>query len=141
MTDQLNENLRTTTVNDRLTGEDLNDQREATWEAYAELSEKEKQIQASFWGQNFLLAELAAANRLLRDLLIEKGILTTEEDNKLADSIVHKDTLQQAYENTERAFYDKYQKIRFAMENPQQVEEQISKLNEAESKTEGEDND
>jgi len=128
MTDETEGTMGRTTINDRVTGEDLEQEKDRTKREYGELTEKEKQIQASFWAQNFLIAELATANRLLRNLLIEKGIFTQKEDNKLADDIISKDILRAMYDNTEKAFYDKYQRVRFVMDNPQEVEEHMARM-------------
>jgi len=70
----------------------------------------------------FLIAELAASNKFLRDLLVDKGVLGAEEDILLSEKIIDKDNLRQFYMNTERAFYEKYQKVRYAMENPDHVQ-------------------
>lgn len=114
-----------------MTGEDLTRQRTRTQSEFSDLGEREKQIQASFWAQNFLMAELAAANRLLRNLLIEKGIFTSEEDTALGEDVQSKETLKFMYDNIEKAFYDKYQRVRYAMENPQVVEEMVKEREEA----------
>ena len=138
MTESTNQ---TTTLNEQLTGEDLEKQRAQTLEAYESLTEREKQTQASFWAQNFLIAELAAANRLLRDLLLEKGVLSPEEDTKLAEAIVNQENLRQVYENTEKAFFSKYQRVRFAMENPEEVEKQVQEMNRDKEEVKGDDAD
>ena len=107
--------------------ENIDQQRTRTQTEFKSLTERERQVQASFWAQNFLIAELAAANRLLRNLLVEKGIFTLEEDNNLAETISSQETLKIMYDNTEKAFYDKYQRVRYAMENPQEVAEMMDK--------------
>jgi hypothetical protein len=105
----------------------LEQAKEETKERYEQLSEREKQVQASFWGQLFLIAELATGLRLLRDKLIQKELLTVEEDQQLSQETINPETLREAYRNTELAFHDKYQRIRFSMENPGAVEEELQK--------------
>ncbi len=116
-----------------MTEENIDQQRTKTQAEFKSLSEREKQVQASFWAQNFLIAELAAANRLLRNLLVEKGIFNLEDDNDLATTISSKETLRIMYDNTEKAFYDKYQRVRYAMENPQEIAELMGAAEEGEN--------
>lgn len=80
----------------------------------------------------FLIAELAASNKFLRELLIDKGVIGLEEDMVLSEKILDKDNLRQFYMHTERAFYEKYQKVRYAMENPDQVQRIVEEWEENE---------
>lgn len=126
-----------TTLDEKVRGLDREAQAYRTKEEYGKLNEREKQVQASFWAHTFLIAELAAANRLLRNILVDKGIMTAEEDDALGDANVAPETLRVMYENTERAFYDKYQRVRFAMDNPEEVNQVMSE----EPRPEGEDHE
>ena len=118
---QNQEELESIKAHQPATEQFLQEQRIATQKAYNSLTEEQRQSQASFWAQNFLIAELATANRLLRTLLINKEVITQEDDEIMSQTMGNKNILRQMYDNTERAFYDKYQRVRFAMENPAEV--------------------
>lgn len=92
---------------------------------YEDLNERERQVQASIWALSFLLSELASGIIMLRRALITKGIITEEEDLSIAESISDPTNLNLMYRNTEMAFMEKYHKIRFAMENPGAVEQEM----------------
>lgn len=92
---------------------------------YEELDERQRQVQASIWALSFLLAELASGVVMIRRTLIAKGIITEEEDEEIARSISSTDNLNLMYRNTELAFMEKYQRIRFAHEHPEAVAKEM----------------
>lgn len=92
---------------------------------YEELDERQRQVQASIWALSFLLAELASGVMMIRRTLIAKGIVTEEEDAEIARSISSTDNLNLMYRNTELAFMEKYQRIRFAHEHPEAVAKEM----------------
>jgi len=93
--------------------------------SYEELDERQRQVQASIWALSFLLAELASGVMMIRKTLIAKGIITEEEDDEIGRSIGDQDNLNLMYKNTELAFMEKYQRIRFAHEHPEEVARQM----------------
>lgn len=92
---------------------------------YQNLTERERQFQASIWTLNFLLAELAMGLLVLRQKLVQKGVLTQEEDDGLANTVLNPGNLQKMYENVELAFAEKYQKVRFAADHPEEAAREI----------------
>jgi hypothetical protein len=94
--------------------------------SYEDLNERERQVQASIWALGFLMAELASGVLMLRRALITKGIITEEEDEEMARGISDQDNLNLMYRNTELAFMEKYQRIRFAHEHPEEVARQMN---------------
>jgi hypothetical protein len=94
--------------------------------SYEDLNERERQVQASIWALNFLLAELASGVMMIRKTLIAKGTITEAEDDEIARSIGDQDNLNLMYRNTELAFMEKYQRIRFAHEHPEEVAHQMN---------------
>jgi hypothetical protein len=100
---------------------------------YQSLTEREKQFQASLWTLNFLLAELAAGLLLLRQMLVQKGVMTEKEDDELATTVLNPANLQKMYENVELAFSEKYQKVRFAADFPDDAAREIEERRRAAS--------
>ena len=95
---------------------------------YQSLTERERQFQASIWAINFLMAELAMGLLVLRQKLVQKGMLTVQEDEEMANTILNPANLQKMYENVELAFAEKYQKVRFAVEHPEEVARQVEEM-------------
>lgn len=93
--------------------------------SYEDLNERDRQVQASIWALSFLLAELASGIMMIRRTLIAKGVITEEEDEEIARSISSSDNLNLMYRNTELAFMEKYQRIRFAHEHPEDVSKEM----------------
>lgn len=93
--------------------------------SYEDLNERERQVQASIWALSFLLAELASGVMMIRKTLLAKGIITEEEDEEIARSVGDQENLNLMYRNTELAFMEKYQRIRFAHEHPEEVAHQM----------------
>ena len=98
---------------------------------FEDMSDRDKEIQASIWGLLFLLSELSLAFRVLRDILRERGALLPEDEeqlNRLASSEEH---LRVAYAHIENAFREKYGRVRTALDNPEAVtrimEEELGK--------------
>lgn len=98
---------------------------------YNSLNERERQFQGSIWALKFLLAELAMGLLVLRKKLIQKGVLSTKEDDELAETILNPENLQKMYENVELAFGEKYQKARYAAEHPEEVIRQVEQMKQA----------
>jgi len=94
--------------------------------SYEDLNERERQVQASIWALSFLMAELASGIIMLRRTLIAKRIITEEEDLEIAKGISDQENLNLMYRNTELAFMEKYQRIRFAHEHPEEVARQMT---------------
>lgn len=93
--------------------------------SYEDLNERDRQVQASIWALSFLLAELASGVMMIRRTLIAKGIITEEEDEEIARGIGDQENLNLMYRNTELAFMEKYQRIRFAHEHPEAVAKEM----------------
>lgn len=98
-----------------------------TRENYLAMGESEKRIQTSLWTLNFLIAELASGLVALRQILAQKGVLTEADLQELASVANSPEVLQTLYRNTEMAFAEKFQRIRFAIENPEAVASALSK--------------
>lgn len=59
---------------------------------FEDMSERDKEIQASIWGLIFLLSEISLAFRVLRDRLTERGALLPEDEaliNQMASNEEH----------------------------------------------------
>jgi hypothetical protein len=94
---------------------------------YEQISERDKEIQASFWAMIFLTSEMALAFRALRDKLQARGSLLPE-DNAAIDQIASSgENLRRAYEHIEHAFREKYERVRTAMDSPAEVTEVVHK--------------
>ncbi len=92
---------------------------------FDDVSERDKEIQASIWAMLFLMSELSLGFRALRDVLHTRGALQ-EEDEKIINELASTDErLQAAYIHIEKCFREKYGKVREAMDNPQTVTDKV----------------
>jgi hypothetical protein len=88
---------------------------------FSQISERDKEIQASIWALIFLTSEMALAFRALRDKLEDRGALRPE-DNAAIDQLASEgENLRRAYEHIEKAFREKYDRVWAAMEAPAEV--------------------
>jgi hypothetical protein len=94
-------------------------------EQYSELSEFEQQMQASHWSMLFLLAETAAGFHVLVDRLTEKGVLDVEDSKAMDEALTHVDYMQSNYMHIQKAFQEKYTRVRYAALNPDEVTEYV----------------
>lgn len=90
---------------------------------FDQMSDRDREIQASLWSLIFLTSEMALAFRGLRDVLQARGALRPE-DNAAIDKVASNgQNLQQAYEHIEKAFREKYDRVWQAMASPAEVTE------------------
>lgn len=88
---------------------------------FDQMSERDREIQASFWSLIFLVSEMALAFRALREKLKARGALLPEDDEMLDRVVSDGENLQLAYDHIERAFRDKYERVFQAMASPAEV--------------------
>jgi len=96
----------------------LEDQKQGKFES---MSERDKEIQASFWALIFLASEQALAFRMLRTRLAAKGILDEEDETWINQNTIMPEKLQAAYAHVEAAFEAKYERARYALDHPEQL--------------------
>ena len=98
---------------------------------FENMSERDKEIQASIWGLIFLLSEISLAFRVLRDRLMERGALEPEDEELINTLASNEDHLRGAYAHIENAFREKYTRVRTALDHPDEVtrimEEELGK--------------
>jgi hypothetical protein len=87
-----------------------------------ELSEREKEVHASVWALVFMIAEVCLAVRALRDRLQDRGVLEPEDEKLINEAASAMEAMQASYAHVEKGFREKFNRIRYAMENPQEVE-------------------
>lgn len=90
-------------------------------EQYEELTEFEQQMQASHWAILFLLSETAAGFHILVDKLTAKGVLVEEDSKEMDEALLNIDYMQRNYVHIQRAFQEKYNRVRYAAQNPEEV--------------------
>jgi len=90
---------------------------------FGQMSERDKEIQASLWALLFLTSEMALAFRALRDKLVARGALRLEDDREIDQLASDGQNLAKAYEHIEKAFREKYDRVWQAMANPTEVTE------------------
>jgi len=88
---------------------------------FQSMTERDKEIQASFWALIFLASEQALAFRMLRTRLAAKGILDEEDEAWINEQSVMPEKLQAAYAHVEAAFEAKYERARYALEHPEKL--------------------
>lgn len=105
-------------------------------EQFNEMSERDREIQSSFWSLILLIGEMALAFRILRDRLAGLNILTSEDNEIIDQASMDPNNLTAAYNHIEKAFRTKYDRCKFTMDNPEEVERQVQVIKEkAEKKT------
>ncbi len=93
---------------------------------FSDISERDKEIQASVWALLFLVSELALGFRALRDRLNERGVLQPDDEAAVNEAVMKTESLQAAYAQVEQAFQDKFHRVRLAMEHPDEVTEAVN---------------
>ncbi len=88
---------------------------------YEELSEFEQQMQASHWAILFLLSETAAGFHILVDKLTAKGVLVEEDSKEMDQALLNIEYMQSNYAHIQRAFQEKYNRVRYAAQHPEEV--------------------
>lgn len=94
---------------------------------FEDISERDKEIQASIWALIFLVSEIALAFRTLRDRLNERGALLPEDEEIINQMVGNEESLRLAYQHIEGAFREKYLRVMAAMENPAEVTREVQK--------------
>jgi len=92
---------------------------------FEDISERDKEIQASIWALIFLVSEMALAFRVLRDRLQEQGVLTPEDEQAINQVAAHEEHLRSAYQHIEGAFREKFTRVMDAMVNPDEVTRKV----------------
>lgn len=92
---------------------------------FSQMSERDKEIQASFWAMIFLTSEMALAFRALRDKLEARGALRPEDNADIDQIASNGENLRRAYEHIEHAFREKYDRVWTAMTSPAEVTEVV----------------
>lgn len=95
-------------------------------EKYKELTEFEKQMQASHWAMMFLLSEVTAGFQILVDKLSAKGVLDKQDAKDMDAALLNSEAMQRGYMHMQKAFQEKYNRIRYAAENPEKVTEFVN---------------
>lgn len=95
-------------------------------EQYKQLTEFEKQMQASHWAMMFLLSEVTAGFQILVEKLSAKGALTEQDQKDMDKSLMDTEVMQRGYMQMQKAFQEKYNRIRFAADNPEKVTEYVN---------------
>jgi len=98
-------------------------------ETFNELDEFQKQMQASHWAVIFLISETAAGFHILMDKLVQKELVTEEDAKEMDAALLNIDYMQANFQHIQRAFEEKYNRVRFAAENPEQVVDYVEKQN------------
>jgi hypothetical protein len=93
---------------------------------FEEMTERDREIQASVWALIFLVAEVSLSFRVLRDQLVTKGVFTEADDGLINTLASKEDHVKQAYAHVENAFREKYGRVMHAMANPEEVERQVN---------------
>lgn len=92
---------------------------------FEDISERDKEIQASIWALIFLVSEIALAFRTLRDRLNERGALLPEDEEIINQMAGNDEHLRVAYNHIEQAFRQKYMRVIEAMEHPEEVTQAV----------------
>jgi hypothetical protein len=91
----------------------------------AEITDKDREVQAAIWSLLLMVAELALGLRTLRNSLHEKKILGDEDEEALNQLLADQENLQNAYSYIEQAFIEKFQRVLTAVQNPTEVTREI----------------
>lgn len=94
---------------------------------FSEMSDRDKEIQASIWAMLFMLSEVSLALRVIRDTLTQRGALLPEDEGTINATSSNLDKLELAYNHIEKGFREKFARIRYSMENPQEVEAAVER--------------
>jgi len=87
--------------------------------------ESTKFTQAAVMSLLFMLAEICLAFRALRNQLHAREALLPEDEELINQAAAKVESIQSAYEFVEKGFNEKYGRVRYAMDNPQEVEESV----------------
>ena len=90
---------------------------------FQEMTERDREIQASVWALIFLVAELSLALRAMRDKLHERGALLPEDEAAINGLCTTEERIRTAYAHVENAFQEKYGRVMEAMLHPADVEQ------------------
>jgi hypothetical protein len=99
----------------------------------------QKETKGTFWALLFLLSEMSGGIFLLRQLLTNKGVISKEDHDEVNKASLDPAFLQNMYANTEEVFRERYDKTRFALENPDKVEEMVEAMKAKEEETKAEE--
>ncbi len=102
-------------------------------EGYKELDEFSKQMQASHWALLVLISEIASGFHVLVDRLSQKDVIDDEDAKAMDKLLLDEEIMRGNYMQIQRAFQEKYNRVRYAAENPEKVTEYVK------SKKAGED--
>ena len=94
---------------------------------FEQMSERDREIQASIWALIFLVSEMALGFRILRDRLQERGALLPEDEAAINELASNEDHMRVAYAHIENAFREKYGRVMTAMENPAAVTNEVAR--------------
>lgn len=94
---------------------------------FEEMSDRDKEIQASIWALIFLVSELSLAFRTLRDKLHERGALQPEDEAEINRLASAEERMRVAYAHIENAFQEKYHRVMEAMLHPEEVEQAVAR--------------
>ncbi len=86
-----------------------------------ELGKSEKEIQAAIWALVFQSSEQALAFRALRDQLAVRGVLNQEDQDAIDAVVQDNERLQHAYGHLEKAFREKFARVHYAFEHPEEM--------------------
>lgn len=103
---------------------------------FEQMSERDREIQASIWALIFLVAEMALGFRTLRDKLGERGALLPEDEEAINALASNEERMQVAYAHIEQAFREKYGRVLTAMEMPEEVTQHVQESNNPDLPTE-----
>ncbi len=92
---------------------------------FRELGEFEKQMQASHWALLFLISETAASFHILMDKMVEKGMMNEDDAKSMDAALLNMEYMKANYLHIQKAFQEKYNRVRFAAENPEEVTEYV----------------
>jgi len=92
---------------------------------FEQMSDRDKEIQASIWALILLVAEISLAFRTLRDRLHERGALLEEDEQLINAAASNQENMRVAYSHIEKAFRGKYSNVMEALTNPAEVTRQV----------------
>ncbi len=95
---------------------------------FEQMSERDKEIQASIWALILLIAEISLAFRTLRDRLHERGALLEEDEQLINAAASNQEHMRVAYSHIEKAFRGKYSNVMEALTNPAEVTRRVGQM-------------
>ena len=95
---------------------------------FQEMTERDREVQASIWALIFLVADLSLAMRTIRDRLHERGALLPEDEEAINALVMNEEWIRLAYAHIENAFQEKYGRVMEAMLHPREVEQAVQKM-------------